>query len=360
MNTILEYLADEDVSFEERPFGAVDAMALSLLCMIDADSIAARFPLALGALTISEEFPSRPKDFNADLVEKLVELITSSTRFSEVLAVDYLNLQEEGEDTQFAAYTFEFDKDFIYVAFRGTDTSFGGWYESFQLAAEYPTAAQRAALYYLEETAQKYPDYPIVVGGHSKGGTLATFAAMEASSQTRLRLARVYNFDGPGFIPEAAKEHDYARIRDIVQKFIPEFSFFGLIFEPHRDFIVVESKGKGFDQHNLFTWNLDGTNLILADRVSPSAEALNELIEQWVLDASQDQRKVIIEALFEAVQASGAESAHDLLNENPLYFITLIRASIKHTSPEAKRTLSSALKKFVLLVLDRTKKQVWR
>ena len=51
---------------------------------------------------------------------------------------------------------------------------------------------------YLEAVALRLPKR-LIVGGHSKGGNLALYAALRAKPAVQERIERVYTHDGPGF-----------------------------------------------------------------------------------------------------------------------------------------------------------------
>lgn len=83
--------------------------------------------------------------------------------------------------------TFDLGADFgLYVAFRGTDGTLVGWKEDFNMAVRCPVPSQESAYRYADSildrterflSAKKSPD--IMIGGHSKGGNMAVYAAMQ-------------------------------------------------------------------------------------------------------------------------------------------------------------------------------------
>ena len=103
----------------------------------------------------------------------------------------------QDENTQFAALTYRLPDGTLYLAFRGTDDSLAGWKECFALS--YTTVpAQKLAQEYLIQVARRYPG-KLRVGGHSKGGNLAVWAAVHAPPLVRRRILQVISNDGPGF-----------------------------------------------------------------------------------------------------------------------------------------------------------------
>ena len=62
---------------------------------------------------------------------------------------------------------------------------------------------------------------PFYIGGHSKGGNLAVYAAMNCPKEVRERIIKVYNMDGPGFRTEVLEKYDYAAIQEKTVKILP-------------------------------------------------------------------------------------------------------------------------------------------
>ena len=109
--------------------------------------------------------------------------------------------------------------EFACLAFRGTDGSFAGWKEDFNLCFKEVIPSQRAAAAYLSGVASAV-EGPLAAGGHSKGGNLAEFAALVVDEGAYARLAGVYNHDGPSFLDDPSPRiHDGASQRCCTRRF---------------------------------------------------------------------------------------------------------------------------------------------
>ena len=161
---LLDYLATEFAPFDEKPFNPVDSAVLSQFCMVRAEGVvpalrerssfldlgtivenllsparsAVRFADALRA----ELYPSMFTGLDPHRVKENLLALAASPRFRDMRVRDYLSLFDTDRQTQFAAMTFVHRKDFAYVGFRGTDTSFTGWRENFNMAYTAPVPAQ--------------------------------------------------------------------------------------------------------------------------------------------------------------------------------------------------------------------------
>ena len=100
----------------------------------------------------------------------------------------YTNLTDKEMQMQFSAVTFLLEDGTVYVAFRGTDETIVGWREDFDMALKSPIPSQTAARLYLRHIAEYTGDAPLMIGGHSKGGNEAVFAAMETEPQIQDRI----------------------------------------------------------------------------------------------------------------------------------------------------------------------------
>lgn len=77
-----------------------------------------------------------------DMVKQNLLALAASPRFRDLAVRDYLSLFDTERQTQFAAVSFVYKKEFAYVGFRGTDASFTGWRENFNMVYDAPVPAQ--------------------------------------------------------------------------------------------------------------------------------------------------------------------------------------------------------------------------
>lgn len=370
---ILDYLATEFATFEEKPFNDVDALVLSEICMVRFDDIAPGLKeksLFADIGTIVENLLS-PKGrgvtfrdaLRAELFDSmftglvpertkaLLIALAASPRFRDILIRDYLSLFDTERQTQFAAMTFVHKREFAFLGFRGTDSSFTGWKEDFNMAFTWPVPAQDQAVRYVEAAASGLPKR-LMLGGHSKGGNLAVFAAANANPKVLARIERVYDFDGPGFKPSVFTGEQYANLQDRIVKIVPTDSIVGMLMESHDDYRVVVSDAKGINAHSGFTWQLDGDRFAFTDRISDSARFTDQVMTEWLSSFSDDELAVIVDAIFEAVEASGAEDATDILSGG-VKTVQLLMDANKNTGEPARTILADAIRRLSEIVLHR-------
>lgn len=361
---ILDYLATEFATFDEKPFNPIDSAILSQFCMVRAEGIVPalheRKSFSDIGTIVENLFSSRKSsahftdmmraeffgDMFTGLVPGLVKenmiALAASPRFRDVSIRHYLSLFDTDRQTQFAATSFVYKHDFAYVGFRGTDASFTGWRENFNMAYTSPVPAQEQALRYLEIAAPRLPRR-LFVGGHSKGGNLATYAALSARPAIQDRIVRVYSHDGPGFKKGTFEEPDWARLDDRIHRTVPQDSIIGLLLNYETPSRVVKSTERGIMQHSIFSWEVGDDDFMYLDSLTEGAQFTDAILSAWLNEFSSDYAKIIVDALFDAIESSGAHDLAELLNSGPRA-LEILNEVTKKTDGVTRDVLSLAWK----------------
>lgn len=171
--------------------------------------------------------------------------------------------------------------------------------------------AQMEAVHYLRKVAHR-TEGPLYVGGHSKGGNLAIYAAAHVSPDVQKRIKTVYNNDGPGFQEDVVKGSGYQAICDRIKTFIPQTSLFGLMLEHDEPFTIIESSGIFVMQHDPYTWTVKGPDFVYLEEVTASGRFMDSTIRGWLADVSPEQREKFVDAVYEAISADEAVKVQDL------------------------------------------------
>lgn len=119
----------------------------------------------------------------------LMRQAAETPRFREVSLFAFESLHDEDRQMQFAAVSFLLPDGSVYAAYRGTDMTIVGWQEDFNMSFLSAVPAQVKAAEYAGAVARACPRRPLRIGGHSKGGNLAAWAAVhldESSSVSGL------------------------------------------------------------------------------------------------------------------------------------------------------------------------------
>ncbi|SDX51758.1 Protein of unknown function [Ruminococcaceae bacterium YAD3003] len=315
MGNLLDYIAWRgDLTFEQDPFNSIDALILSCLSYVNFDKVVP--PKSQGKLTIekaSEKFFSlhsaeelaQDKSF-IKFAPSMLRALGQSERFKNAYLSNYVDDTDISREIQFAAVEIDTSDGGVFISFRGTDDTIIGWKEDFNLSFMTVPAESEAALY-LQKVMKGRLD-KIRLGGHSKGGHLAVYAALAANSDLTSRIESIYNFDGPGFNHEAMESEQFKSIRHKITKIIPESSIVGRLLENTVDPIVVKSTELGIMQHDPLSWQMEGKQFEICSSTDMISDLFDETMSGWLAEMTFEDRKVFVDELFSVFEASGCEN----------------------------------------------------
>ena len=216
------------------------------------------------------------------------------------------------QDTQFAALTYRLPDGTLFLAFRGTDDTLAGWKECFAMSYSPSVPSQRLALDYLVRVATKYPG-KLRLGGHSKGGNLAVWAAVHAPALLRRRILMVYSNDGPGFHRDLTHTPAYRGLAPRIVTYVPQASLVGALLHQDPRARTVKSHGHGTaGQHDPFTWEVHSGSFRFLPRRSRQAQREADGFRGWVDSMAPAERAEFTDVLFSLLSAAQAETLSEL------------------------------------------------
>ncbi len=321
MADIEEYLIWRgDLTFKQDSFNDVDNALLSALAYVDMHGIVpesdSRKSIALAEACRLFFAEHSEKELEADesfirnmpfLMRKMAE----SRRFSEIKLSKYMEIIDEEAQMQFAAFHIDLGDGSTYIVFKGTDDTLVGWKEDFNMSFISPVPSQHTAVEYVNNTV-KAGEGRLRFGGHSKGGNLAIYAAVNCDGRVRRRILEVYNNDGPGFDRNIVESKEYQEMLPKIKTIVPYHSVVGMLLEHEESYMVVESSQTGILQHDIMSWQVLGRNFVEKDSVSKASGVLNKALSNWINSLDNDKREEFVEALFNIIKASGAKTLSDI------------------------------------------------
>ncbi len=317
MENIIDYVKDwGQYSLFERPFNEVDSLVLCQLVYLHYGKFVPGLNPRNAPVSIRSIYDHPDRDRILDDYwyrennKELFAAVTESVRFRNLEMNYYVDIINEEEQTQFSAMTYILEDKNIYIAYRGTDATIVGWKEDLNLAFSKPLHSQQLAVEYMDRAAG-YTAGSFYAGGHSKGGNLAVYAAMNCKLETRDKLLKVFNNDGPGFRPEIRAQGKYEEIADRMVKFIPRSSLVGTILEDQQDFMVVESKGVGLLQHNAYSWKIENGAFVRAKNMAEGRTMRDAALNEWILSLTEEETHAFVDTLYEIVTASEASDVFE-------------------------------------------------
>jgi hypothetical protein len=325
MATLFDYLSWRgDLSFTLTPFNPVDNVIFSQLSYLPLDGIVPGpqdnngISLTHAAGLFNEKMLDKASSFQRSIMFKddpdFISALGSTERFGNCGLRGYVNHIDTVQEKQFCALCIIPAGEYCFIAYRGTDTNFVGWKEDFNMWFNDAIPAQLEAVRYLEKMAGMV-EGPLRLGGHSKGGNLAVYAAAFCNEETRRRITDIYSNDAPGFHKHVIKSRGYKEIADRIRSFIPQSSVIGMLLEHGSDYTVVKSSQTGLLQHELYSWEVTHNDMVRAGKVTQGSRFVNKTLGEWISNLDYDQRQQFTEALFTIIGASQAKSVYELTND---------------------------------------------
>ncbi|MCD8200098.1 MAG: DUF2974 domain-containing protein, partial [Coriobacteriaceae bacterium] len=274
MQTIFDYIQDEQRGFQEYPVNEADAAVFSMIVYLDLAPIVGSDFSAIGAIALQDlltratdsQLRGWPGTGDEQAMADCLAALKASHRFSPVRITAFTEDYSSEHNKQFGAMSVLLPDGTTLVAFRGTDLSFAGWQEDLDMGVKYAIPSQEHALEYLEQVAGAIDD-PLVVCGHSKGGNICEYAAVMSDEDTFERITDIYDFDGPAFFEEPSERMHSDPYRAKLHKFVPDSSVVGLLFEDRDDYVVVNSEAPAIKSHTPFSWELSEDGFVPVDQL---------------------------------------------------------------------------------------------
>ncbi len=335
-----------DVPFSSSELNEVDGMLISRFAY-------APFELAGG------NFPQKVSDacrnmlgndeLEAHLVHKddksVIEAFEESSRFSDCYVFGYEDKIDLVSETQFSAITMKLSPMLYYIAFRGTDDTLVGWKEDFNMSFTFPVPAQKLAVEYVEKIAKKVRG-KLIIGGHSKGGNLAVYAAAFSKPRVQSRIVRVENFDGPGFDERVLGMEGYLAVRERINTYVPKSSVVGLLLSHEEEYTIVDSTYSGLLQHDTYSWVVLRDKFKYLEKVTDASRFLDITLKEWIRNLPPDTREILVDTLYELIAGTNAETISELSGNWFSNAISVIN-SFRGLDDETKKLMHEAISALV-------------
>ncbi|MEW6566363.1 MAG: DUF2974 domain-containing protein [Spirochaetota bacterium] len=310
-----------DLTFRERPFNPVDNLIFSVFAYLPLDDLVPSEAGHRGPTIkdVAEEFAKldgveiKRRGYSERILQHIgfFKTAAETKRFAWVRLSGFKNKFDKDVETQFAAVSFSLEDGSHYVAFRGTDATVIGWKEDLNMSFMTPVPAQKLAVEYLE-TAAKALHGKLRVGGHSKGGNLAVYAAAFSSWWTQRRITAVYNNDGPGFDQATIAKEGFRALQGRLFAYVPQSSIIGMLLEHSESYTIVQSTQKGIAQHDPYSWTVLGTSFVCVDTVTDTSRFIDKTLKEWLGALGPAERQRFVDALFDILEATDITSFSEL------------------------------------------------
>lgn len=345
-SNMVEYAKRNFKTFDEEAPNAVDCLIFSWLVYLNIHEEPSNsvFPqgMPLRELLKAEYFEEMlDKVWTPEETMSLIIACAASPRFRNVRMKYYRHELIEDINLQFAAIVFSVTDTLHIVMYRGTDWSIVGWKEDILLALEDPIPAQEKGTEYLNEIGSLC-EGDFIVAGHSKGGNLAVYSAAHCNQEIQDRIINVYSFDGPGFLTSTLEYPGFPRILDRVVKYVPQASYFGMLFQSEVNIQVIYSNGFSVMQHNPLSWKVEGHVLCPEEKRKVVSSFINTRLNRWLGSLTEDQKLLFIQVIFDIFDDLEVESI-DEITGNLTKYIPEVLKSLAKMDKERRKMIQYAL-----------------
>lgn len=352
-NNVFDYLEWRgDIPMSLDGFNEVDDLVLSIISYVNFSSVVQSEPCDGVTLGQAQEQLARSEldrqELGLIVPDQSCELMiraAKTRRFSEIRLCSYVDKIDPEREMQFSAMTYSLPDKTLFIAFRGTDDTLVGWKENFNMSFASPVPAQICAVDYLVNIARARRG-KIRLGGHSKGGNLAIWAAVNAPAGIQRRIIAAYSNDGPGFEERITERREYLAVADRLFTFVPESSVVGMLLEHSESYRIVKSTQTALWQHDPFSWEIRGKEFIKASELSSFSKRTDRVLTEWISSMSVDERRHATDMLFDVLESTGAKTLSDL-NSSKLKNIGTIIRSLNHADKYTKDKLSELILKLL-------------
>lgn len=336
-----------DLRFDQAPFTCVDDLILCRLSYVPFDGVVpplgegGAIPLRRAAERLLSPAFARQTEAMWARDRDLLRALAASARFGEMPLWGYVNDVDADEQKQFSALCALPGDGTGFAAFRGTDNTLVGWKEDFNMGFATPVPAQREAVSYLCQAVERGPA-SWRVGGHSKGGNLAVYAAAFAPAPVQERLLWVQNNDGPGFDGGVLEGPGYRAVRERVHTYLPQSSVVGMLLEHEEAYTVVHSGQVGLMQHDLYSWEVKGPGFVCLDEVSASSKFIDKTLKDWVAGMSREERATFFDTLYQLLAGTQAKTVGELSGDW-LHSAGAVLQSLKNVDEDTRRLMGQVM-----------------
>ena len=336
-----------DVSLRAAPFNEIDNVVLSYLAYADFGELLHEPKQHVSIETCLKRFCEkhdmaevRESKHFIERAPLLLEEMVRGARFRGTKVAHFREVFDKEKVQQFAALVFLLPDGTKYVSFRGTDLSITGWKEDFLMSFTAETEGAKEAVSYLNEVAACV-EGDLILGGHSKGGNFAMFAAAFCDDAVKERILKVYNNDGPGFREEIVRSAAYRELLPKITNIVPQTSIIGRLLSNEAAHTVVKSTAAGIFQHDVTTWEVTKDKFVRAE-----PDAFSDFVEKslgtWLETMDDEARKSLVETVFSMIEMTEAETFVEF-GENLFKNTGLIIKGFGKLPKEKRSELTAAL-----------------
>ena len=300
----------------------LDALILTRLSYLHIENIKERLPISIEKLNnYLDDIKTNRND------KKLIDLLKKNNRFKNIEIIRCQDILDKEKEEQFFALTIKLPNDSLFISFRGTNKNIYGFKEDLNMSYKIiPSCLDGVKYLESEKVCSK-----IYLGGHSKGGHIAVYAACHTTFFRRLKIVKIFNFDGPGFLDY---NEPFLRMKSKIINFFPESSIVGRLLENNGNIIAIKTNKDGIEAHNLYNWTVEDNDLKIG-MLSKNSDDFSLACKSLLKTIPMEKRENIINYFFNLMLKGEIKNIRDI----DLKKIKDMVNSVPETTKEEKEEL---------------------
>ena len=136
-----------------------------------------------------------------------------------------------------------------------------------------------------------------------------------------------------------------------VHTYIPQSSVIGRLLNHEEKYTVVKSIQKGIMQHDLYSWQVQGTKVVSLKEVTNGSEFVDKTIKQWLDDVEPKQREIVIDTIFDILSTTEAESMIQI-REKWFKNVGIMLKNYKNLDEDSKKMIGEIVRKLLIVAKD--------
>lgn len=342
---VLDYLYKyQNVTFKETPFNEVDALILAMVSYCPFDDMQADKKIISSHEMFKKINAYEPPRNTPERKLKYIEVaktVCRSSRFKNAKFAFFRKKRDENRAKQFQAITIIL-KEFAFISFCGTDSTTLGWKEDFDMAYLEMVPSEVEAIKYANEVASSLLSKKIYIGGHSKGGRLATSAAK--GLKKKKKLLGIYAFDAPNF-PSSCYDASYKEIDKLIKAYTPDESIIGRLMSEYRHKTIIASSNALLMQHDAFSWLLMEHSFEHKQKYTERSNRIVDTINYALNNYDEERKRDFIDTIFDFLNRLNVEKLPNEKDFLPFLLSTVpfVKEEWKNTSKEKRALVKKML-----------------
>lgn len=344
MPNIMKYLEFRgDLTLKQADLNEIDKIILARFSYLPFKEITLDRKDTIENISIKMKDLSLEKFIWKEDKEFIIKL-GKSKRYRDLKVTDYEEIMDLQAEKQFAAVTILLPHRVKYISFRGTDMSLVGWKEDFNMSFMKDIPSQKEAVKYLNNIG-KSSFSKLIIGGHSKGGNIAVYSGVFCEDKIKRKIIEIINADGPGFDETIITSEKYLKISEKINTYIPQSSIVGRLLEHEDDYEIIHSTEKGLMQHDIFSWQIEGTRLKRIQKLTGESQFVNKVVRDWLKSTTPKQRENFVNIIYDVLISTDAKDFNDF-GVDTFKKISAAIKSYKNIEKEDRKEIEDMFKLF--------------